>query len=125
MACCGWLARKGWCLAMRSRGLTTVVRTSCRVYGFLLPLYPSTLQSEFGLDMAEAFEQQIEEQCKRDGFYGAARVWLDVFGELIHAPVQRAIRWQTIAVSIASILTTLALFETLLRATHLSAHCVR
>jgi hypothetical protein len=110
---------------MRNRALKTVVRTSCRVYGVLLPLYPSMLRSEFGFEMADVFEQQMQEECKRDGLYGAARVWFDVLSELIQSPAQRAFQWQTIAVSIASVLTTLVLFETLLRATHLSAHCIK
>jgi hypothetical protein len=110
---------------MHSKAFTTVVRTSCRVYGFLLPLYPSYLRTEFGPQMADVFEQQIQEQCMQDGLYGAARVWFDVFSELIQTPAQRVFRWKTIMVSIASVLTTLALFETLLRATHLSAHCIK
>lgn len=110
---------------MRDKTLTTVARASCRVYGLLMPLYPAPLRSGFGPNMADVFEQQILEECKQAGLYGAARVWFDVLSELIQSPAGRALPWRTIAVSIASVLTTLALFETLLRATHLSAHCIK
>lgn len=93
------------------------------MYGSLLPLYPSTLRSEFASDMVDVFEQQIRGECERHGFSGAARVWSCVASELIENAGE--FHWKTIGVSIASLLTTLALFEGLLRATNLSAHCIK
>lgn len=110
---------------MRNRTLSTVVRTSCRVYYRLLPLYPSTLRSEFGVGMADVFEQQIREECERHGLFGVTRVWSCVASELIENALPRELHWKTIGVSIASLLTTLALFEGLLRATNLSGHCMK
>jgi len=75
--------------------------------------------------MADAFEQQILEECERDGLFGLTRVWSCVASELIGNALPREFHWKTIGVSIASLLTTLALFEGLLRATNLSAHCIK
>ena len=110
---------------MRNRALTSVVRMSCRVYGLLLPLYPSTLQSEFGSDMTDVFEQQIRGECEQHGLSGVARVWSCVTGEVIQNAVPGEFHWKSIGVSLASLLMTLALFEGLLRVTMLSTHCIK
>lgn len=122
MRCFGSLIRKNWCLEMHNRALTTIVRASCRVYCFLLPFYPSTLRWRFGSDMAEVFEQQIRGECERHEVPGVAHVWPS---ELIQNAAPREVRWERIGISIATLLTTLALFEGLLRATKLSTHCIK
>ena len=125
MRCFGSLIRKNWCLEMRNRTLTNVVRMSCRIYGLLLPLYPSTLQSQFGSDMADVFEQQIRGECEQRGFSGVARVWSYVASEMIQNLVPGEFHWKGIGVTIASLLMTLVLFEGLLRVTMLSTHCIK
>jgi len=125
MRCFGSLIRKNWCLEMRNRALTTIVRTSCRVYCFLLPFYPSKLRSRFGAEMADVFELQIRSECEQHGFPGVARVWSCVASELIQDAAPREFHWERIGISIASILTSLALFEGLLRVTKLSTHCIK
>jgi hypothetical protein len=125
MRCFGSPIRKSWCLEMRNSALMSVLRTSCRLYGFLLPLYPSTLRRQFGPDMADVFEQQVRAECEQHGFYGVVRAWSSVVSELIQNAAQTEFAWQRIGVSVASLLTTLALFEALLRATKLSTHCIK
>ena len=110
---------------MRNSALMSVLRTSYRLYGFLLPLYPSTLRRQFGPDMADVFEQQVRAECEQHGFYGVVRAWSSVVSELIQNAAQTEFAWQRIGVSVASLLTTLALFEALLRATKLSTHCIK
>jgi hypothetical protein len=125
MRCFGSLIGKNWCLEMRNRALTTIVRASCRVYCFLLLFYPSTLRCRFGSHMADVFEQQIRGECEQHGVPGVARVWSCVASELIQNAAPREFHWERIGISIASLLTTLALFEGLLRATKLSTHCIK
>lgn len=125
MRCFGSLIRKNWCLEMRNRALTTLVRTSCRVYCFLQLFYPSTLRSRFGSEMADVFEQQIRGESEQHGLPGVARVWSCVASELIQNAAPRECHWERIGISVASLLTTLALFEGLLRATKLSTHCIK
>ena len=125
MRCFGLLSRKNWYLEMRNRTLTTVVRTSCCVYRFLLPLYPSTLRCQFGSDLAEVFEQQIQGECEQLGFTGVVHVWSCVAAEVIENALPREFRWARIGIPIVSLLTALALFEGILRAPGLTSHCVK
>jgi hypothetical protein len=110
---------------MRNRALTNILRISCRVYGFLLPLYPSALRCEFGPDMVYVFEQQIRGECEHHGFTGVARVWCSVASEVVLSAAPREFLWNRIGVPAVSVLATLVLFEGLLRLTTLSAHCIK
>lgn len=125
MRCFGSLIRKSWCLEMRNRTLTTVVRASCSVYCFLLPLYPSTLRCQFGSEMADVFEQQIRGECEQRGFSGVVHVWSCVAAEVIENALPREFHWARIGIPIASLLASLVLFEGILRATGLASHCVK
>jgi hypothetical protein len=110
---------------MRDKTLTSVLRVSCRLYGFLLPLYPSTLRYQFGSDMVEVFEQQIRHECEDRGFTGVARVWHRVASEVILSSVPREFLWTRVGVPVVSVLATLALFECFLRASALSVHYIK
>lgn len=110
---------------MRNRALTTVVRASCRVYGLLLPLYPSTLRWQFGADMTDVFEQQIRGECEQRGFLGVVHVWCCVAAEVMENALPGEFQWASIGVPIASMLMSLALFEGILRATGLASHCAK
>jgi hypothetical protein len=110
---------------MRNRALTIVVLASCRVYGLLLPLYPSTLRCQFGPDMTDVFEQQIRGEWEQHGFSGVARVWSCVAAEVIENALPRGFHWARIGVPIVSLLISLTLFEGILRATGLASHCAK
>ena len=120
---CGSPARRNWCLAMRNSTLSTVLRTSCRLYDLLLPLYPSALRHQFGQDMADVFEQQIRGECGQHGLSGLARVWSSVASEIIWYAVPREFEWKRIGVPVVSLLATIFLFEGILRAMGVVTHC--
>jgi hypothetical protein len=110
---------------MRNRVLATILRINCRAYGFLRLLYPSTLRSQFGSDMANVFVQQICGEFEHHGLIGVARVWGCVASELIPSAVPRDFLWNRIGLPVSSVLVTLVLFESLLRLTALSTHYAR
>jgi len=108
---------------MRNSTLSTVLRTSCRLYDLLLPLYPSALRHQFGQDMADVFEQQIRGECGQHGLSGLARVWSSVASEIIWYAVPREFEWKRIGVPVVSLLATIFLFEGILRAMGVVTHC--
>jgi len=103
---------------MHSRGRAPILRISCRVYGFLSPLYPAALRAEFAADMLDVFEQKIRDESERHGFTGVARVWWCVVSEVITSARPTDFLWARIGVPVASVLASLALFECFIRATH-------
>jgi len=95
-----------------------MLRISCRVYGFLLLLYPPALRGEFAADMLDVFEQQIRDESERHGFTGVARVWWCVTSEVVMSARPPEFLWARIGLPVASVLASLVLFECFIRATH-------
>src|SRR5579864_3959238 len=90
--------------------MPTLLDLSCRLYVWLLVLYPSALRGRFGEDMADVFEQQIWDAWKADNFFGIARVWSCAAEELIRIALPGRLSQGTIRVPVLSLLSSLALF---------------
>jgi len=110
MRCFISLAGKGWCFEMHTKVLTSVLRMSCRVYGLLLPLYPSTLRCQFGSDMADVFEEQIRGECAQSGFTGVARIWSCVATDVIQNAVWMEFQWTRAGRPVVSLTVVLRSF---------------
>jgi hypothetical protein len=101
--------------------LETVLRASCRVYSFLLPLYPWTLRQEFGADMVEVFEQQVRGRCAERGFAGIARVWLGIGLDVIQSALPVEINWQGTLIPVLALAGSYVLFALFAAAN--AGHC--
>jgi putative ABC transport system permease protein len=62
--------------AKASRGLSE------RFFGMMLSLYPRELRTEYGVDMARAFHDQMAHARRRDGAFAAGRLWLKTLGDV-------------------------------------------
>jgi hypothetical protein len=102
-----------------------ILRTSCRMYVLLLPLYPEALRIQFGGDMADVFEQQVREGCERHGLTGLARVWLCAVADIIQNNLPAELYWRKIGIPVVSLVATFALFEVFARAAHAASHCLK
>jgi hypothetical protein len=90
--------------------MTAILRLSCRLYGWLLVLYPAALRCRFGEEMAEVFEQQIQEAWRIDRFPGLARVWSSAAEELILVALPARFNRELLRICAISLLSTVAVF---------------
>jgi hypothetical protein len=102
-----------------------ILLLSCRLYRWLLVLYPPALRSRFGEDMADAFEQQIWDEWKAGKFSGIARVWSCAAEELIRIALPSRLGQGTIRVPVLSLLSSLALFLLFFWAVAPPVHCAK
>ena len=54
-----------------------------RVYRTLLWFYPGPFRREYGSEMTKAFVEQMREARRSDGWFAAASIWLETFGDLL------------------------------------------
>jgi hypothetical protein len=90
--------------------MTAILRLSCRLYGWLLVLYPFALRSRFGEEMAEVFEQQIQDAWRIDRFPGLARVWSSAAEEFILVALPARFNGELLRICAISLLSTVAVF---------------
>jgi hypothetical protein len=90
--------------------MTTILNLSCRLYGWLLVLYPSRLRSRFGEEMTDVFEQQILEAWRIDRFSGVARVWSSAAEELLLVALPARFNPALLRICAISLLSTVAVF---------------
>ena len=108
---------------MRNSVLEMILNASCRVYGFLLPLYPWSLRREFGADMVEVFEQQARGRCAERGFAGIARVWLGIGLDVIQTALPEQINWQSALIPVFALAGSYVLFALFAAAN--AGHCIK
>jgi hypothetical protein len=90
--------------------MTAILRLSCRLYGWLLLLYPSTLRGRFGKEMVDVFEQQIHDAWQLHRFPGLARVWSSAAEELILVALPARFNPALLRICAISLLSTIAVF---------------
>jgi hypothetical protein len=90
--------------------MTAILRLSCRLYGWLLVLYPSRLRSRFGEEMTDVFEQQIREAWQLNLFPGVARVWSSAAEELLLVALPARFTPALLRICAISLLSTVAVF---------------
>ena len=90
--------------------MTAVLRMSCRLFGWILLLYPPTIRSQFGQEMGGVFEKQISEAWQLNRFPGIARVWSCAAEELILVALPARLNPATLRIGAVSLLSTLAVF---------------
>lgn len=56
---------------------------NARIYCLLLRFYPAELRHDFGAEMAQVFLDDMADSRRRDGLFGAFRVWWRSLGELL------------------------------------------
>ena len=105
--------------------MATLVDLSCRLYGWLLVLYPPALRGRFGEDMADVFEQQIRDAWKASRFSGVARVWSCAAEELIRIALPGRLSQGAIRVPVLSLIGSLALFLLFFWAVAPPVHCAK
>ncbi len=98
---------------------------SCRLYRWLLVLYPLKLRSRFGEDMADVFEQQIWDEWNAGKFSGVARVWSCAAEELFRIALPVRLSQGMIRVPVLSLLSSLALFLLFFWAVAPPVHCAK
>jgi len=89
------------------------VRASLQLYGVIVRLYTATLQQQFGAEMLDVFEEQIEEAWAARGVAGLLQAWWCVFAEVIQDPAPRRVFQLLFGVPMLS-LTTASFFFVLL-----------
>jgi hypothetical protein len=90
--------------------MTAILRLSCRLYGWSLYLYPFALRSRFGKEMADVFEQQIQEAWQLNRFPGVARVWSCAAEEFILVALPARFNPPLLRICAISLLSTIAVF---------------
>jgi hypothetical protein len=90
--------------------MKVILRLSCRLYGCLLVLYPAPLRGRFGNEMADVFEQQIQEAWQIHRFPGVARVWSSAAEELILVALPARFNPALLRICAISLLSTMAVF---------------
>jgi hypothetical protein len=90
--------------------MIAVLRISCRLFEWMLVLYPPALRSQFGQEMMDVFEQQISEAWQLNRFPGIALVWSCAAEELILVALPARLNPSTLRTCTLSLLTTLAVF---------------
>jgi hypothetical protein len=90
--------------------MTAILRLSCRLYRCSLYLYPFALRSRFGNEMADVFEQQIQEAWRINRFPGIARVWSCATEELILVALPARFNPALLRICAISLLSTVAVF---------------
>jgi hypothetical protein len=90
--------------------MTSILCLSCRLYGWLLVLYPSALRVRFGKEMADVFEQQIQDGWRIHRLLGLARVWYCAAEELILVALPARFNPELLRICAISLLSTVAVF---------------
>ena len=71
------------------------VRTSVRVYGVAVRLFPPAFRERFGGELVEAFAESAADRHRRRGSRGLARLWLQTTADLTaHAGGERWAAWR-------------------------------
>jgi hypothetical protein len=91
--------------------MSAVLRASCRLYSWILLLYPFALRSRFGPDMSDVFAQQLHHAWRSDGFSGAAQVWSCAAEELVLVALPARLNPGIIGIGAISVSSTLAVFH--------------
>jgi hypothetical protein len=52
------------------------------IYRTLLCCYPAAFRDEYGHDMVDTFEQQLQDATQRDGWRGGATIWIGTLYDL-------------------------------------------
>lgn len=89
--------------------MNPVLRLSLKLYRGLIHLYPVGLQSRFGSEMADVFEQQLLGAWGERGAAGIGRVWCCVVAEVATGAAIPAFA-QAAIIPAASILASFGLF---------------
>ena len=86
------------------------MRTTLKAYTLLLTLYPLELRREFGAEMGEVFEQQLQGAWEESGAKGWVRVWLCAIGELLYVAVPAQLGQPIFIVPTLSLISNSLLF---------------
>ena len=87
-----------------------VLQISCRLYEWMLVLYPPALRSRFANEMADVFEQQISKAWQRGQLRGVAGVWSCALEELILVALPARLNPALLRTCAISLLSTMAVF---------------
>lgn len=87
-----------------------VLHISCRLYRWMLALYPPALRSRFGPEMADVFEQQICQAWQCGQFRGVAGVWSCTLEELVLVALPARLNPALLRTCAISLLSTMAVF---------------
>jgi hypothetical protein len=90
--------------------MPAALRATCRLYGWMLLLYPLTLRSRFGPEMSDVFAQQLRDAWQLHGFSGLAKVWSCAAEELILVALPARFNPGILRIGAISLLSTLAVF---------------
>jgi hypothetical protein len=90
--------------------MPAVLLASCRLYRWMLLLYPFALRGRFGPDMSDVFAQQLHDAWRSDGFSGAAQVWSCAAEELILVALPARLNPGILRIGAISVLSTFAVF---------------
>lgn len=107
------------------RVMSGVLIASCRLYNFLLGLYPPSLRTRFGEEMAGVFEQQIQSEWQERGFAGLARVWWCVGREILQSALPSRLMRAALSIPVAALLSSCALFLFFFWITGIAQRCVK
>jgi len=86
------------------------MRASCRLYGWMLLLYPFHLRSRYGPEMSDVFAQQLRDAWQLHGLSGVAQVWSCAAEELILVALPARFNPGILRISAISLLSSLAVF---------------
>jgi hypothetical protein len=89
-------------------------RWSLRVYRCLLTLYPEDLRRDFGLEMLEAFENDLSFEHSAYGLRGTIRIWRTALCEVIWIALPAWLQIPAVAVPVVSAAVVLVLQSPLL-----------
>ncbi|HLK22079.1 MAG TPA: hypothetical protein VKT81_24190 [Bryobacteraceae bacterium] len=90
--------------------MPVLLRASCRFYGWILLLYPFALRRRFGQEMAEVFQQQIQDALRHAGWRGVAQAWTCAVEEAILVAIPARLDPGVLGVGALSLLSTVAIF---------------
>jgi hypothetical protein len=86
------------------------MRVSCRLYRWMLLLYPLTLRNRFGPEMSDVFAQQLRDAWQLEGLSGVVQVWSCAAEELILVALPARFNPGLLRIGAISLLSTLAVF---------------
>jgi len=110
---------------MRSEIRAATLTTGCRLFSFVLPLYPASLRQQFGPDMEDVFGQQIRGEYAQKGLLGVLRVWIGVVSDVLLSSASVQIDWRAVVVRGVSLVGSFVLFALFFAASHLAARCIK
>jgi hypothetical protein len=90
--------------------MPAILYISCRLYGWMLVLYPPALRSRFANEMADVFEQQISKAWQRGQLRGVAGVWSCALEELVLVALPARLNPGILRIGAISLLSTMAVF---------------